>query len=174
MNHVTLQKHLPYASQDIYDFIMDINNYPAIYPMVKSARVVATGPHHRDVEMTFNLPPVLGIQNAVQLSRVTGTPPSLIQAQTIRSPIKALDLRWDLKPTAQGGTLLTSDIAYETGKGFLVDIFIQNIVQTLIDDTMKQFTAHAARTLTPVAANQNSGQNLGRKPGSQGPSNGNP
>lgn len=176
MNHVSLQKHLPYAPQDIYNLIMDINGYPAIYPMVKSARVVATAPTHRDVEMTFNLPMLPGLQNAVQLSRVIGTPHSDIQVATLKSPIKTLDLRWNLAAVAQGGTQLTFNMAYETGRGFLVDMFIKGTVQNLINDTMRHFEVHAAATLTPAAAGVNRNQSPGRPGGSppQGPANGNP
>ena len=173
MNHVRLQKYLPYAPQDIYVLIMDINSYPAIYPMVKSARVVATAPTHRDVEMRFSLPMLPWLQNPVQLSRVTGTPHGEIKVATLKSPIKTLDLRWNLATSAQGGTQLTFNMAYETGRGFLVDAFIQGTVQNLINDTMKQFEAHAAATLTPVAGrNQNPGRPGGAPP--QGPANGNP
>lgn len=173
MNHLSLQRHLPYKPQAIYDLIMDISSYPAIYPMVKSARVVATTPKHRDVEMTFSLPMLSGLQNPVQLSRVIGAPHSDINVTTLKSPVKALDLCWNLAPTAQGGTQLTFNMAYETGRGFLVDAFIKGALQNLINDTMKRFEAHAATMLTPAAGwNQNPGRPGGSSP--SGPANGNP
>ena len=146
MKHASLQKHLPHAPQAIYDLIMDIGSYPAIYPMVKTARITATHPGHRDIEMEFNLPPVFGVSDPVQVSRVTGLVPSEIKVTTLKSPLKALDLHWQLKPD-RGGTSLTFNMSFETGRGFLVDTMIHTGIGHILSDTLRRFEAHAGQVL---------------------------
>ena len=166
MNRATLQNHLPHTPQDIYDLIMDVGSYPAIYPMVKSAKIVATKATHRDVEMEFNLPGILGISDPVQLSRITSTPPSEIRVTTLKSPLKTLNLRWNLTPQG-AGTSLTFQMEYETGRGYLVDKFVQGMIQKMLENTMTQFEAHAAATLNPVPVSAPAvRRQKGRTPGS--------
>ena len=151
MTRASLQKHLPHTPQDIYDLIMDVASYPAIYPMVRSAKIVDTKAAYRDVEMEFNLPALLGISDPVQVSRITATPASEIRVTTLKSPLKTLDLQWTLAAHKEG-TYLTFHMEYETGRGFLVDKFVRGVVQTMIENTMAQFADHAAATLRPVSA----------------------
>ena len=163
MKHASLQKHLRHAPHDIYDLIMDVGSYPAIYPMVKTARITAINLATRDVEMEFNLPAVLGISNPVQVSRVTGVTPTDIHVMTLKSPLKALDMHWQL--AAQGvGTLLTFNMAYETGRGFLVDSFLQAAINNIMHDTLQRFEVHAARVLAvkpALAASRKKGHSPG-------------
>lgn len=159
MKQVIQQKYLPHAPSDVYDLIMDVRSYPALFPMVKSAKMTQTPGGGREVALEFNLPPLVPVKDPVHVARVTGIKPDWIAASRVKSPLKAMDMRWDLKPAGQGGTNLTFQMDYELGFGFLVNALLQTYIDDLLKKAMTRFEAHAAQTIkpaaSPVAANQN-------------------
>lgn len=152
MKHAVQQKHLPYAPADIFDLIMDVGSYPAVFPMVKSAKVLSTQGGAQDVALEFILPPLAPVKDPVHVARVTSCKPDWIAAQRLKSPLKAMDMRWDLKSSAQGGTDMTFQMDYELGFGFLVNALLQTHIDDLLKKSMTRFEGHAAQRLTPVAA----------------------
>ncbi len=159
MKKVIQQKHLPHAPSDVYDLIMDVGSYPAIFPMVKSAKMTRVKGGGQEVALEFILPPLAPVKDPVHIARITSVKPDWIAAQRVKSPLKAMDMRWDLKQAAGGGTDLTFQMDYELGFGFLVNALLQTHIDDLLKKAMTRFEAHAALTIRstpkPVAANQN-------------------
>ena len=159
MKHVRQQKYLPHAPSDVFDLIMDVGSYPAVFPMVKSAKMTQGAGGGREVALEFNLPPLVQVKDPVHVARITSCKPDWIVATRVKSPLKAMDMRWDLKAAAGGGTDLTFQMDYELGFGFLVNALLQTHIDDLLKKAMTRFEAHAAQTIkpgvTPVAANQN-------------------
>ncbi len=159
MKHVRQQKYLPHAPADVYDLIMDVGSFPAIFPMVKSAKMTTAPGGAQEAALEFNLPPLVPMKDPVHVARITSRKPDWIAAQRVKSPLKAMDMRWDLKQAAGGGTDLTFQMDYELGFGFFVNALLQTHIDDLLKKAMTRFESHAAQTLkpvvTPVAVNQN-------------------
>lgn len=159
MKQVCQRKYLPHAPADIYDLIMDVGSYPALFPMVRSAQMTRTPGGGLEVALAFNLPPAVSVKDPVHVARVTGVKPDWIAAQRVKGPLKAMDLRWELAPAGNGGTDLAFRMDYELGFGFFVNALLQAHIDDLLKKAMTRFAAHAAQTLgpgaKPVAANQN-------------------
>ena len=155
MKSKNAQKILPYAPADVFDLIMDVASYPVIFPLVKSARTLKKAASGDEVELVFDLPPVVPVSDPRHVARVTAQKPDWIKAARISGPLKAMDLHWTLKPTAQGCTDMTFRMDYDLSFGFLLNALVNTQIDDLIQKSLVRFEAHAAQTLRPVASNQN-------------------
>jgi|GEM_PF-2819439 ribosome-associated toxin RatA of RatAB toxin-antitoxin module len=166
----SLQRHLPYPVQSVYDLIMDVSSYPVIFPMVTKAELLPPRGNSPDkhVKLTFNLPPLIRLANPTHIARITGRPHHRIEAAKVQSPLKHLEMAWDLKPSATGGTNMTFRMDYDSGLGFLADAFLNANMDSLLAQAMTRFESHAAKmlksTVTPAAANQNQSPASGQVP----------
>lgn len=150
MKPITLNKRLPYGPGDIYDLITDINKYPNIYPAVKAVKILSEQTGHKDVEFILNLPTAFKVGDPRQTVRVSGIRPQSLDVKNLKGPVKTLDMSWELTPTRDGGTDLRFTLTFESGRGRLVDMVIGGAVNSIANDTMRRFEAHAAQVLKPV------------------------
>ena len=103
------RQHLPYAAQQLFDLVANVERYPEFMPWVIEARVR----HRRDrtivVEMTVGAGPLRKRFSTI----ATLDRPDRIDIISSDSMFDRFEQRWTFEPAAEGGTNVEYHVVFE-------------------------------------------------------------
>lgn len=144
-----MSKHLPWAPDDVFRLLMDVEAFPEIHPEVRTARTAWVRPGYRDVEIDFNKAAGVILQGQALGLRVTSVPPQQIEVIRTKGQIEQLKMNWRLNPDGEGGTDMDFSLSYQTGQGDLVDSGAFSLVKKMVGEILSRFESYAATRLVP-------------------------
>lgn len=107
-------QHSPYAPQQLYALVLDIERYPEFLPWCRAARVLERGEGRLLGELVISFRHI----TESYVSEVTFTPPEgtqegRIDVALVRGPFKHLENHWRFRPHAKGGTEIELTLAFQ-------------------------------------------------------------
>lgn len=135
---------LPFPCKTVFNAVADYAQFPKVFPVIKSALAVGTQGNSTDVEMKFALPPGLSafLGGSSQTMRITPTPDSALDLDSVSGAMKKLNIRWTFNAKAPDVTHVTFEMDYDTGKSALVAKTADMFVNMNTRDLMKNLEAH--------------------------------
>jgi ribosome-associated toxin RatA of RatAB toxin-antitoxin module len=140
MREVRRSALLPYAVQQVYGLVADVERYPEFLPWCTDARILAGD----DREVTVRLGLSSGLARASFTTRNRLEPASAITRSLVDGPFDELEGRWDFTPVGGTGTRADLQVRFSTrgvigalalGRAFegicnqLVDVFARRARQ---------------------------------------------
>lgn len=140
MREVRRSALLPYAVQQVYGLVADVERYPEFLPWCTDARILAGD----DREVTVRLGLSSGLARASFTTRNRLEPASAITMSLVDGPFDELEGRWDFIPVGGTGTRADLQVRFSTrgvigalalGRAFegicnqLVDVFARRARQ---------------------------------------------
>jgi ribosome-associated toxin RatA of RatAB toxin-antitoxin module len=140
MREVRRSALLPYAAEQVYGLVADVERYPEFLPWCTDARILAGG----DREVTVRLGLASGLARASFTTRNRLEPASVITMSLVDGPFDELEGRWDFTPVGGTGTRADLQVRFSTrgvigalalGRAFegicnqLVDVFARRARQ---------------------------------------------
>jgi ribosome-associated toxin RatA of RatAB toxin-antitoxin module len=139
MREVRRSALLPYAVQQVYALVADVERYPEFLPWCTEARILAGDDH----EVTVRLGLSSGLARA-SFTTITRLAPRAITMSLVDGPFDELEGRWDFTPVGGTGTRADLQVRFSTrgmigalalGRAFegicnqLVDVFARRARQ---------------------------------------------
>ena len=139
MREVRRSALLPYAVQQVYALVADVERYPEFLPWCTEARILAGDDH--EVTVRLGLSSGLARASFTTLNRLE---PSAITMSLVDGPFEELEGRWDFTPVGETGTRADLQVRFSTrgvigalalGRAFegicnqLVDVFARRARQ---------------------------------------------
>ena len=140
MREVRRSALLPYAVQQVYGLVADVERYPEFLPWCTDARILAGN----DREVTVRLGLSSGLARASFTTRNRLEPASALTLRLVAGPFDELAGRWDFTPVGGPGTRADLQVRFSTrgvigalalGRAFegicnqLVDVFARRARQ---------------------------------------------
>ena len=140
MREVRRSALLPYAAEQVYGLVADVERYPEFLPWCTDAKIVAGD----DREVTVRLGLASGLARASFTTRNRLEPASVITMSLVDGPFDELEGRWDFTPVGGTGTRADLQVRFSTrgvigalalGRAFegicnqLVDVFARRARQ---------------------------------------------
>lgn len=149
----TERRHLPYARQQLFDLVADVEKYPEFIDWFVWARVRRRRGNVLDVEQIVRL---AGLRMAFDTQTVLDPPGQITTVSTTDFPLRRFDQRWSFTPTGESGTLVQYDLAFEPRFGFFLGLMNAVADQRQIAQTVVNAFQRRARLIygkgTPAAA----------------------
>lgn len=143
-------KHLPYAPEQMFDLVADVEHYDEFLPWVVAVRVRSSS----EVETVADL--VVGF-NAFKerfTSRVTKERSRRIVVDYIEGPLKYLKNEWRFEPATDGGT----DVHFSVDFAFKSRLF-ESLAGAMFDRALRRMTgAFEQRAATLYGSSRSSAQ----------------
>jgi coenzyme Q-binding protein COQ10 len=142
----------PYAPEQLWALVGDVERYPDFLPWVTSMRVWNPGKPAPEVDS-------LDAEAKVSFSflserfstRVTRDRPALVvQVSLLKGPFKKLNNRWRFRPHASGGSVVEFEIDFEF-KFRLLDAMLAANFDKAVRKLMESFEARARALYGPSA-----------------------
>jgi coenzyme Q-binding protein COQ10 len=144
------RRRLPYAPEQLFALVADIERYPEFLPWCVGARIR----ERTDTVIVADL--LIGFRMVRErfTSRVTLAPPDRIDVSYADGPFKYLDNHWIFEPQADGGTVLDFYVDFEFRSRML-----QRLIGVLFNEAVRRM----------VAAFETRARQLYGAPGASGP-----
>jgi ribosome-associated toxin RatA of RatAB toxin-antitoxin module len=110
MREVRRSALLPYAPNQVYGLVADVERYPEFLPWCTEARILAGD--EREVTVTLGL--ATGIARARFTTRNRLEPHRSVTMSLVDGPFDQLDGRWDFTPIADAGTRADLHVRFST------------------------------------------------------------
>lgn len=136
------QRYLPYAADQIFNLVADVERYPTFLPWVLDARIVARSDHSFTADLDIGYKFV----RETYRSEVILTPHERIDIRYISGPFHHLTNYWIFTPALLGGTG-AQEPHQNTGQGVNIDFYIdfafkssifQSLMQTLFSEVVQR------------------------------------
>ena len=143
-------KFLPYTSQQMYDLVADVANYPKFLPWTAAARVRSTTDHGDHVELLADLVVSFKVFRETFGSRVLLWPEAQkIDTSYIDGPFKHLFSQWRFED-AEGGSQVHFEVDFEFKNKLLqgaAGLFFNEAMMMVV----RSFEKRAAELYGPAA-----------------------
>ena len=143
------RRWLPYAPEQLYDLVADIERYPEFLPWCAGARI-----RSRDGNLvTADLVIGFKLYRERFTSRVAFDRPRAIHVQYTEGPFRSMQNEWRFEPGEQGGCVIDFQVAFEVRSkllGSMVELVFQEAVRRMVG----AFEARARKLYGAIAENQ--------------------
>ena len=152
MVKVVKEADLPFSCKELFNAVADYEQFPAIFPTIRSAKILSAAAGSKDVEMAFKVPPAIGafLSSTSQTVRATATPDSDIKLHSIGGALKSMDIHWTFNEVAPGTTHVTFEMDYETGMNAAVSGTVKIFIGRSTKDILDNLAEHV-RSKKPAA-----------------------
>src|SRR5665213_1223740 len=126
------RRKLPYAPEQLFELVADVERYPEFLPWCVGARV-------RERKPTLVVADLLIGYRMVRerfTSRVTLDRPSRLDVSYSDGPFRYLDNHWLFEPLAEGGTMLDFYVDFEFRSRML-----QKVIEVLFNEAVKRMVS---------------------------------
>lgn len=126
------RRKLPYAPEQLFELVADVERYPEFLPWCVGARV-------RERKPTLVVADLLIGYRMVRerfTSRVTLDRPGRIDVSYSDGPFRYLDNHWLFEPLAEGGTMLDFYVDFEFRSRML-----QKVIEVLFNEAVKRMVS---------------------------------
>jgi ribosome-associated toxin RatA of RatAB toxin-antitoxin module len=131
MHHVYKQASVPYSTQQMYDLVNNIADYPNFLPWCKHAHILAESAQ----EITAKLLLAKGGIHKAFTTRNTLTPNQEIRIALVDGPFKKLQGHWRFIENTDGSTLVSVELSFEFSSKLLAALLsgvFHEIANTLV------------------------------------------
>ncbi len=121
---------LPFAPEQLFDLVADVERYPEFLPWCLNARVYA----RQEASFLADLTVGTRFLRDTFTSHVTLEQPRRIVVAYRSGPLKALGNEWHFEPGPQGGCLLTFEVDFHLasrGLGLVMDVVFDHACRTM-------------------------------------------
>jgi len=133
------QRILPYTPQQMYDLVLNIEEYPEFVTGCQGARIYQQSNNSMQAELNIGFGPL----HEHYLSDVFFKPYEFVQASCHTKPFKHMINRWEFAPHEQG-SIVTFNIDFEFQKS-LFNMVTNQIFLSLSKDIMNSFISQASK-----------------------------
>jgi coenzyme Q-binding protein COQ10 len=139
MKEVKRSALVPYGPEQMFALVEDVESYPQFLPWVRSAQLLARGPH----EVVGQLEMQRAGMRELVTTRNTLTPPREITLALVAGPFKTLDGRWTFQPIgADRGTRVELTIRFEFANPML-NLLLARSFEKSCNELVDAFVARA-------------------------------
>ena len=139
MKEVKRSALVPYAAEQMFALVEDIESYPQFLPWVSSAKLLERGPR----EVVGQLEMQRAGMREVVTTRNTLMPPGEITLALVTGPFKTLDGRWTFQPIgADRGTRIELTIRFEFANPML-NLLLARSFEKSCNEMVDAFVARA-------------------------------
>ena len=150
---------VPYASQDVFALVADIESYPAFIKWITALR--ASNQVEEGGVRTCLGEAVIGFKGFTDrfATNVIANPHKMsVTANLVRGPFKRLDAVWQIAPIISGGCECTLSIDYEFSNPIIAMLAAANqdraagrILAAFMDEAARRYTAERPPPMQPPA-----------------------
>ncbi len=144
---------VPYAAEQMFDLVADVERYPEFIPYCVGLRKVRDGSEDGVGEMTADMLVAFGVFREKFRSRVRLDRPSgVIDVEYVEGPFRRLTNRWRFENRQGGGSRVDFDIEFEFRSRLLEAAarrFLEKVVVKMADAFVSR--AHVLFAEEPVA-----------------------
>jgi coenzyme Q-binding protein COQ10 len=140
---------LPYRPDQLYDLVLDVENYPDFLPWCKSCKIKS----ETDTEILADLRIGFKFFTETFTSRVTFDPYASIHVQYLDGPFKYLKNSWNFVPSTENGvtfTVVDFMIDFEF-KSRILQGLIQGVFGEAVQKMVRAFESRAQQLYTLAA-----------------------
>ena len=139
MKEVTRSALVPYAPEQMFALVQDIESYPQFLPWVSAAKLLERG----TTEVVGQLEMHRAGRRELVTTRNTLTPPREITLALVSGPFKTLDGRWTFQPIGTDrGTRVELTIRFEFANAML-NMLLSRTFEKSCNDLVDAFVARA-------------------------------
>jgi coenzyme Q-binding protein COQ10 len=139
MKEVKRSALVPYAPEQMFALVEDIESYPQFLPWVSSAKLLERGPRAVVGQLEMQR---AGLRELVTTRNVL-TPPREITLALVTGPFKTLEGRWGFEPiAADRGTRIDLTIRFEFANPML-NLLLSRSFEKSCNDLVDAFVARA-------------------------------
>jgi len=133
------KRRLPYAAEDVFDLVLDIEKYPEFLPWCLEANIKARRKNELDADVAVGFGPF----REVFSSRVRFSRPEKIEVDYMKGPMKSLVNRWVFTPVKDGCEV---DFYVDFSmKARLLDVLIAGFFDRALARMVSAFEARAKK-----------------------------
>ncbi|MGD8795453.1 MAG: type II toxin-antitoxin system RatA family toxin [Thiohalophilus sp.] len=103
------RRHFPYARQDLFGLVADVERYPEFLPGWLEVNVMDAEVNHKRVHQVFGMGPV----RIDFLSQADFSPPETIHIHSDDNPFQILDINWQFAAVGEHTTEVSLNITVE-------------------------------------------------------------
>lgn len=132
---------LPYSPDQLYNLVLDVENYPDFLPWCKSCKIKSK----TEDEILADLRIGFKFFSESFTSRVTFDPYNMIQVEYLDGPFKYLHNKWTFTPSTENGvtfTIVDFTIDFEF-KSRLLQGLIQGVFSEAVQKMVRAFESRA-------------------------------
>ena len=139
MKEVTRSALVPYAPEQMFALVEDIESYPQFLPWVSAAKLLERGPN----EVVAQLEMHRAGRRVLVTTRNTLTPPREIALALVAGPFKTLAGRWTFQPIGSDrGTRIELTIRFEFANPML-NLLLSRSFEKSCNELVDAFVARA-------------------------------
>jgi ribosome-associated toxin RatA of RatAB toxin-antitoxin module len=139
MKEVTRSALVPYAAEQMFALVEDIESYPQFLPWVSSAKLLERGPQ----QVVGQLEMHRAGRRELVTTRNTLTPPREITLALVSGPFKTLDGRWTFQPIGTDrGTRVELTIRFDFANPML-NLLLSRSFEKSCNELVDAFVARA-------------------------------
>jgi coenzyme Q-binding protein COQ10 len=129
---------LPYAPEQLFDLVADIEKYPEFLPWCRAARILKRAEGECEAEL------VIAFKHMTEsyVSHVTLNRPHQIEATLMRGPFHHLVNRWQFTPAPGGGTQVDFFLDFQF-RSFILEKLIGSFFGRAVEKMVAAFTTRA-------------------------------
>jgi ribosome-associated toxin RatA of RatAB toxin-antitoxin module len=119
---------VPYAAQEMYELVDDVESYPEFLHWCRAVRVAHRDDDFIEAELDIGF---RGIHKSFS-TRNRREPPERIDIELVRGPFRKLQGAWRFRDLAEGGSEVTLDLEFEVARspfGFMFSAVFEEIVR---------------------------------------------
>jgi ribosome-associated toxin RatA of RatAB toxin-antitoxin module len=153
MTKIEFDKTLPYAAQDLFNLVMDIKNYPAMFPFIDRV-IVAAKQNNKTRAKIWVTTPIMNFDYDCEITvSAPKTPREVFQIdiRATRGPFKSMDAKWVFAPQTDGTTKVHYEMSYDVGGFGLRNLIAGPFIKSQVDATITAFENYAIKTLKTIA-----------------------
>jgi coenzyme Q-binding protein COQ10 len=152
MGKIVFDKTLPYKAQELFNLVMNIENYPSMFPFIDRVRVrqndtdkTRTTIWVTTLIMNFDYDCDIDVTKGK-----TAQDPVTINIRATRGPFKSMDAKWVFAPQPDGATKVHYEMSYDIGGFGLRNMIAGPFIKDQVSSTIAAFERFAHKTLQPV------------------------
>jgi coenzyme Q-binding protein COQ10 len=138
MGHHARRLIVPYAAEEMYNLVADVERYPDFLDGWRAVRVLATDGDTRTVEQVLGFGPLKWRFR----SYASGDPPRRLVIQTSEAPFRQLRIDWQLCDRAAGGAEVVFDATCEL-RSARIDRLASRLLEASFGHTVDAFERRA-------------------------------
>lgn len=138
MREVRRSALLPYAVQQVYGLVADVERYPEFLPWCTDARILAGD--DREVTVRLGLSSGLARASFTTINRLV--PASAITMSLVDGPFDELEGRWDFTPVGGTGTRADLQVRFST-RGVLGALALGRAFESICNQLVDVFARRA-------------------------------
>jgi len=135
------RRRMPYAVDDVYRVIADIERYPEFLPWCSRLKIRSSEEHDGKTILVASMTATFHLVSETFTSRITLDPAAhAIDVEYLEGPFRTLINTWRLSADGQNGTLVDFFIEFEF-RNRMLELLISTVFQRVVEKLVSAFEA---------------------------------